>query len=128
MQNYKDINEIRKAWDNNEYFYDIVIPAKVREDHVFDEELSVKRNREMALAWNTNVANLQKEKMVKNAELSRKLTQDVIDYLRGAYGFSQQQAEIVQSYIYTEKHSFMCDYFSAIDDIASMVEHVLSAK
>ena len=128
MSNYMDISEIRQAWDNGEYYVKMDIPQKVAVDHVFDVDLSVRRNREMAEEWNQNVTNLQNEKWRKQAELSKKLTHDVIDYLMGTYDFTQRQAEIVQSYVYTEKHSYMGDYFLAIDEIADMVRDVLDAK
>lgn len=128
MSNYMDISEIRAAWDAGEYYVKMDVPQKVAVDHVFDVDLSVRRNREMAEEWNANVKRLQDEKWAKQAELSRKLTEDVVQYLMGTYDFTRKQAERVQSYVYTEKHSFMGDYFSAIDDIADMVRDVLDAK
>lgn len=128
MNNYKDISEIRQAWDNNEYICDIPVPNKVREDHVFDENLSVKCNREMAQEWNANVDQLKKDKSAKQADLYRQLKEDVIGYLMGTYGFTRKQAEAIESYTYTEKHSFMCDYFSGIDSFAEFAENVLAAK
>lgn len=128
MSNYMDISEIRAAWDAGEYYVKMEIPQKVAVDHVFDVDLSVRRNREMAEEWNANVKHLQDEKWAKQAELSRKLTEDVVQYLMGAYDFTRKQAERLQSYVYTEKHSFMGDYFSAIDEIADMVRDVLDAK
>ena len=128
MNNYKDISEIRQAWDNGEYFCEIPVPNKVREDHVFDENLSVKRNREMAQEWNANVDQLKRDKMAKNNELACKLTEDVICYLMGTYNFTRKQAEIVNSYVYVEKHSYMGDYFSSIDAVAEMVEKAIAAK
>ena len=128
MSNYMDISEIRAAWDAGEYYVKMEVPQKVAVDHVFDVDLSVRRNREMAEEWNANVKRLQDEKWAKQAELSRKLTEDVVQYLMGTYDFTRKQAERVQSYVYTEKHSFMGDYFSAIDDIADMVRDVLDAK
>lgn len=128
MSNYMDLSEIRAAWDAGEYYVKMDIPQKVAKDHIFDVDLSVRRNREMAEEWNQNVTNLNNEKWRKQAELSRKLTNDVVEYLMGDYGFTRKQAERVQSYVYTEKHSFMGDYFSAIDEIADMVRDVLDAE
>lgn len=128
MSNYMDISEIRAAWDAGEYYVKMDIPDKVREGHVFDENLSVKRNREMVEEHNANVKRMQDEKWRKQAELSNKLTEDVVKYLMGAYDFNRKQAERFQSYVYIEKHSYMGDYFSAIDELADMVRDVLDAK
>lgn len=126
--NYMDIQDIRKAWDSGEYHFDMEIPAKVSEDHVFDVDLSVRRNREMVQEWNDKVSALQKEKMSKNTELSRKLTNDVVAYLMGNYGFTEVQARKIQEYVYVNYHSFMYDYFTYIDEIGDMVYDVLNGK
>ena len=125
---YMDLNTIRKAWDEGAYHCNLEVPQKVAPNHVFDVDLSVRRNREMVEEWNANVKCVQDEKWRIQGELSRKLTNDVVEYLMGAYDFTRKQAERVQSYVYTEKHSFMGDYFSAIDEIADMVRDVLDAK
>ena len=125
---YMDLDSIRKAWDAGAYNVQMNIPSKVREGHVFDENLSVKRNREMVEEHNANVERMQDEKWRIQGELSRKLTNDVVEYLMGTYDFTRKQAERVQSYVYTERHSYMGDYFSALDAIASMVSDVLDAK
>lgn len=120
-----DIGTIRLWYDNGHYNYNIDIPNKVKENHVFDEELSVRRNREMAIEHNKKVDAMRKEKTEKQNELYRKLTNDVVQYIVESYDIGETQARIVERYVYAEKHSFMGDYFSAIDDIAQMVESVL---
>ena len=122
------IEDIRKRYSQGKYTCDIKVPAKVASNHVFDENLSVKKNREMAAEHNENVQRLQKEKMLKNNELNLQMRKDVVDYIVNSYLLNQKQAEIVESYVYTEKHAFMCDYFSAIDDFAEMVERVSEAR
>ena len=125
---YMDLDTIRMAWDKGAYHCNLTVPQKVSPNYVFDENLSVKRNREMVEEHNANVERLKEEKWHIQGELSRKLTNDVVEYLMGTYDFTRKQAERVQSYVYTEKHSFMGDYFSAIDEIADMVRDVLDAK
>lgn len=127
MATYKSIEEIRRAYNNKEYQYDVRIPATLASTYIFDENLTIKENRRKIEEHNANVEAMKKEKLLKNAELSRKLTQDVIDYLIGEYGFTEAQAQKVQNYVYIEKHAFMGDYFSAIDDIAGFVSEVLEA-
>lgn len=121
-----DIGTIRLWYDNGHYNCNLIIPTKVKENHVFDEELSVRRNREMAVEHNQKVIAMHKEKLAKQNELDRKLTNDVVQYIVESYDISESQARIVERYVYTEKHSFMGDYFSAIDNVAEMVENVLN--
>lgn len=122
------IDDIRAAWNRGEYICHMDIPQKVKENHVFNEELSVKRNREMAIEHNEMVTRLQNEKMHKNAELSKKLHDDVVTYILDSYDMNEAQARIVENYVSVGQHSFMCDYFEAIDEIASMVEDVIESK
>lgn len=127
MATYKSLEEIKRAFNNREYQYDVKIPATLTSSYVFDENLTIKENKRMIEEHNAKVDALKKEKFEKNAALARQLTQDVIDYLVGEYGFTPKQAQKIQNYIYTEKHSFMSDYFSAIDDIASFVSDVIES-
>ena len=120
-----DIIEIRDNYNNGLYTCHMEIPARVKENHVFDENLSVKRNREMVEEHNQRVENLKKEEREKQGELYRQLTNDVVKYIVDSYDVSEEQARIVERFVYTEKHSFMCDYFSWIDEIARMVEEIV---
>ncbi len=125
---YKTIEEIREAYNNGEYTYKASIPSKVSANHVFNETLSVKANREMAEEHNAMVAKMQKEKMEKNAELAKKLAEDVVDYIVNTYNLTKTQAQMVERYVYVEKHSFMCDYFANIDSVAEFAENLTMAK
>lgn len=120
-----DIIEIRDNYNSGHYTCHMEIPARVKDNHVFDENLSVKRNREMVVEHNQNVERMKREKMDKQAELYRQLTNDVVAYIVDSYDMNEEQARIVERFVYTEKHSFMCDYFSWIDEVAQMVEEVV---
>ena len=111
--------------NNGCYNCQIEIPAKVKESHVFDENLSVKRNREMVAEYNQRVEDMKKKKQSKQAELYQQLTNDVVAYIVDSYDISEEQARIVERFVYKEKHSFMCDYFSWIDEIAYIVEDIV---
>lgn len=124
----KTIEEIRRDWDNGQYVCHMEIPAKLPENHIFDENLTIKANREKIAQHNKMVDDMKKEKMEKNASLSRQLTRDVIAYIMDNYDLNEAQATIVERYVYTEKHSFMCDYFSNIDSVAEMAEAIVNAK
>lgn len=120
-----DISEISYRYNNGDYTCKMVIPARVKDNHVFDEELSVRRNREMVAEHNKRVEDMTREKQNKQAELYQQLTNDVVTYIVDSYDMSEEQARIVERFVYTEKHSFMCDYFSWIDEVASMVEEIV---
>lgn len=120
-----DISEIRERYNSGYYNCKMEIPTKVKESHVFDENLSVKRNREMIAEHNQKVEDMKKEKMYRQANLYRQLTDDIVTYIVDSYDMSEAQARIVERYVYNAHHSFMNDYFIFIDEIACMVEDVL---
>lgn len=125
------INEIRAAYENGQYTYkDPTIQDKrhLPADYVFDENLSVKRNREMVIEHNDRVEHFKRVKQAKQAELDRKLTEDVVAYIVDAYDLTEAQARIVEMFVYREKHSFMCDYFSYIDTFAEFADDVINIK
>ena len=122
-----DISEIQNAYWNGDYNYKMQIPEVVSYLHIFDENLSVKRNREMAMEHNQMVYAMQKEKQIKSNELHCKLANDVAEYIANTYDMNEDQARIVERYVYNRYHSFMSDYFAAIDEVAEMVESVLKA-
>ena len=121
-----DINEIRNKYNAGDYTYKVTIPAKVSIDHVFDEELSVKRNRELAAEHNYNIDIMQKDKRMKQRDLDKQLTKDVVDYITENYSLNREQARIVESFIFEEKHACMYDYFEAIDTFASFADDLVN--
>lgn len=123
-----DISEIRDRYNSGYYTYRVNIPTKVPADHVFDEELSVRRNRELVAEHNDKVEAMKREERQKQQELYSQLTNDVVAYIMEAYGLSLRQAREVESFTYQEKHAFMCDYFSFIDTFADFAESILHCE
>lgn len=123
-----DINEIRAKYDAGDYTYKSDIPKKVWDDHIFDEDLSVKRNRELAKEHNENVERLWKEAQKKQNILHWQLTEDVIKYITENYPLNEVQARKVERFVYQEHHSFMCDYFSYIDTYASFASDLINLE
>lgn len=121
------IEEIRERFNNGLYSYRVEIQNKVSESHVFDEDLSVKQNREMAIAHNNEIEKQKCEYNRRNRELFDCMRNDVIRYIMDTYSFSEKVAEIIESHVYTEKHSFMCDYFGSIDTYCDFVDSILES-
>lgn len=123
-----DIDEIRNKYNAGEYTYKVEIPKKVKPDHVFDEELSVRRNRELVIEHNDKVDQMQRDKNRKQTELSEKLTTDVVEYIMAYYDLNERQARILENFVYQEYHSCMGDYFSNIDTLADLAFQLLPVK
>ena len=113
-----NITEIREKYNNGDYTYKADIPKKVWDDHIFDEELSVKRNRELAIEHNQKVNELRIEARNKQLELDQQFTADIVGYIQEEYGFNEFQAREIEHFVYEEHHSCMYDYFIYIDTFA----------
>lgn len=123
-----DIEEIRTKYYNGDYKYTVDIPAKVSLYHVFDEELSVKRNRELAEEHNATVDNIIAEKEEKQKELDEQFIKDVLEYLVNDCGLNLRQARVIESFTFQEHHSYMGDYFSYIDIYADLAKELLTCE
>jgi hypothetical protein len=123
-----DIEEIRTKYNTGEYKYKVNIPAKVPLYHVFDEELSVKRNRELAEEHNAKVDAIVAEKYENQKRLDEQFIHDVLDYLVNDCGLNLRQARVIESFTFQEHHSFMSDYFSYIDTYADLAKELLECE
>ncbi len=121
-----DIDEIRVNYNKGVYTYNVDIPKKVKPDHVFDEELSVKRNRELAQEHNDNVDRQWRDKNRIQCELDKRLTYDVVVYMMENYDLTERQAKIVESFVYQHYHSSMSDYFGYIDTFADLADDLVN--
>ena len=123
-----DITEIREKWNIGGYTYKDTIPKKVKPDYIFDEELSVKRNRELVKEHNDNIDRLYKESARIQSELYKQLTDDVVKYIIDNYNLTEAQARKVENFVYLEHHSYMCDYFSYIDTFANFASDLINME
>lgn len=96
------------------------------ENYVFDEELSVKRNRELVAEHNQKVVDINNKKREKQRELDKKLADDVVNYILENYSLTDGQARIVEKRVYTEYHSCMYDYFTYIDTFAQFADDLVN--
>lgn len=123
-----DISEIRDKYNNGGYSYKVEIPKKVSENHVFDEELSVKRNRELVKEHNDNVDRLYKQAKKIQGELNVQFSADIDEYIRDTYGLGEAQARAVKDFVYSKYHSCMYDYFYYIDEFAEFVSNIINME
>lgn len=120
-----DIQKIREKWKNGEYHHNIVYGVKLSSDYIFDENLSVKRNRELVEEYNANVDALKKEASLKQLELSRKLRHDVCCFITENYTLDYAAAEKIECFCSVEYHSNMYSYFDYIPIIADLVDSIV---
>jgi hypothetical protein len=130
------ISDIKEDYDTGKYSIGYNYPGEFPEDamkklpadYVFDEDLSVKRNREMVIEHNDKVEQLRTRKRALQADLDIKLTEDVVKYIEENYDLTSAQARIVEMWVYREKHAFMSDYFDNIDTFAEFADDIANLK
>lgn len=123
-----DIYEIRTRYESGAYTYKPSIPKKLPADYVFDEDFSVKRNRELVKQHNDNIEIMKKNAREVQISLNEQLSYDVISYIMDSYGLNAGQARKVENFVYQQYHSCMCDYFSNIDTFAEFVSDIISKE
>jgi len=121
-----NITTIAEKYRNGDYNHPIKYGNKVSANYVFDEELSVRRNREMVEEHNAKVEAEKKEAYAKQAELTKQLAHDVTCYITENYYVDYQVASKIERFCYDKYYSDVYDYLSQIDTIAEFVEGIIS--
>lgn len=123
-----NIDLIREKYARGEYTHTIKYEPTVSSDHIFDEELSVRRNREMAKEHNERVRAKRAEDYARQGELDKKLATDVTTYITDYYGFNEDVASKIQMFCYQEKHDNIYSYFDFITTIADFVDTIINPE
>lgn len=125
----RSIEEIKNAYVAGEFTSKNPFSLKkdkLKEGHIFDENKSVKWNKEQVEAHNNLIDNRIKEYREDQSRLSKALHEETIEALQNEYSLNRKQAERVQSYVYAEYHSSMFDYFQYLAEVAELAEDVIS--
>lgn len=119
------IETIKDNYKNGEYNPKIPYPKikKYPTDHVFDENKSVKWNREQVEIENAKQQELLKMYGEEKRRLNNKLHDDVINTLTEDYGLTKDVAKIVESYVSLEHQD---DYFYYLDEMANFANDILA--
>lgn len=121
----KSFDEIKRDWESGKYIYHDPEPTlmKVGENHIFDEDLTVRQNREMAKKHNEAVLAQHKARMSAQADLDEKFKQDYIDCMKAeSVLITTEIAEKIYEKAYADKHSCMSDFFYYIEELFELVD------
>ena len=125
FENVKDItiDAIKRMYENDGY--EAIRPSmkKVPENHVFDEDKSVKWNREAVINWNNEVKQEMQNYRKRQNECHEELMEDIAQYLCNNYcKINHAQGLFLARWCYEEYHSCMSDFFINIYHIADFYE------
>lgn len=126
----KTLEDVRTDYNNGEYKNTMEYPnkSKYKEDYIFDENKTVKWNREMVIKENEFIDLYKRTYRDESNRLNNKLYEDAVESLMDEYGFNKKQAEKIWGYAYAEKHSYMNDVFSFAEELADIIEEVIKLK
>lgn len=118
------LTEIYDAYRNGEYNYTGEVIKPVADGHIFDENLSVKRNREMVEEQHELAKASRTLYQAESAALDRKLNDDIEAALMEEYEITAPVAALVRGYAYQQWHSCMHDMFANLPELAEFAEKV----
>lgn len=98
------------------------------ENYIFDEEKSVRWNKEAVAQWNNEVDTRRAQYRKDKADKERQLHIDVADCIAREYNLTAEQAALVEDKAYEIGHSAMSDYFALAREIGDFVRKVLDTS
>lgn len=101
---------------------------RLQDDHVFDENQSVRWNRDKVAKWNDKVDKYLNSIKMEASKKQDDLHADAAKSLMEEFGFNQKQAEIIENHVYSDKHSCMNDYFYELKCIGELIHDVIGCK
>lgn len=124
------VEDIKKRYEDGEYKGTMEYPKQRRymEKTIFDENKSVKWNREEVARRNAERDQAFKEYREEESRQSARLTEDCIQALMFEYKFNRKQAEKIHEYTYREKHDSMNDFFIYLEEFADLCKEVAELK
>lgn len=105
-----EINNMKDLRDNyREGYYDfketMPVGKKLADDYVFDENLSVKKNREMIKLHNEKILKAKDEYWDRYYKSIADFNSDFKVAIKKELNINEEKANVIFNYIYNEKHS-----------------------
>jgi hypothetical protein len=94
------------------------------EGYVFDDEKSVKWNRNERERLNKHADDAMTAYRARVADLSEKLSADIAAALVSEYNFTNKFARKLYNYVHDEHHSYMGDVFIYVSEVADLCSEV----
>lgn len=98
---------------------------KYKENHIFDENESVKWNRKKVIEENEKIEKQREIYGAHTEELNEKFRDDCISALINQFKLNGKQAEIIYGYVYREYHSSIHDMCIYLEEIGSVIVDVI---
>ncbi len=129
---YVDYETLEQRACNGFYYYKDTEPTmfRVSENHIFDENLSVKKNREMVIAHNEKVKEQARHRLKAGNDLRTQFFNDCVGCLIETYywAFHKEVAEKIVSFVWNKGYDNDRDILYEIDKLANFVADIRDTK
>lgn len=121
------INDVRDNYEKGNYSVNESWPYPVTRNHVFDENLSIKENRELIEKFNCQVAEKRLAISQEKQRRQQEMRNDVVAAIAYSNDLTERQSIIIERYAWNIRHDCIRDYFDEAEELAEMVCDVLRA-
>ena len=122
------IFEVKKKAELCEYEPHIKFYRKFPSDYVFDENLSVKENRELVKKHNEEVTMLRAEYILKRGECWSRFKNDMVEAITTETCLSEVQAVLVLDYVLKRFSRDDPNFYEEVEELAEFVQDVVNKK
>lgn len=124
-----DIQEIKKEYLNGDKYKKPKNHLKYYSgDYVFDENLSVKENREMVRKANEEYRRNEEDCRQKAIDNRKQFHNDIVEYIEEEYGFNHAQAVDIEDRLWCLHSSDVNYFFDEIDDFSYWLSEFIGLK
>lgn len=124
-----NIQEIKKEYLNGDKYKKPKNQLKYYpDDYVFDENLSVKENREMIRKANEEYLENGRICELKAIDNMRQFHNDIVEYIEEEYGFNYTQAVAIEARLWYENTSDIVYFFEEIDNFSYWLSEFVGLK
>lgn len=103
--------------------------SKLKEDYVFNENLSVKKNKEMVIEHNNKIDQLKKKYKDETIKLEELFYNELILALKNEYNFNEKICQKIYSKSYKDNHSYgKLEVLNDIEELSDFVYEILNIR
>lgn len=126
---------VERRYDCGAYKEEYFRPEIWRENHIIDENLTIKENRRLIEEHNNEQRKLAEEIKKKNTQINIAFREDLIQavkydtefYLYGNATINEEIAEKIFNKIYSNYHSCMTDFFIYLKEECEYIAKIINA-
>lgn len=121
MNKVKEWEELKKDYENAMSMSCKPRFKKVSANHIFDENETVKWNREKVIEYNKSYDERKKELIEKRNNSLNSVIEEIIDKIAYELSIPNSRAKIVWEYVHDRKDCFYYELFTELEEIIEVM-------